>query len=411
MSQALKVFRYPRRALRAVWWHCFQKKTVARQQEAARRAILMKEYPIVRGLGEPTSKRGRALLDFIVDPFLPGFSESHGRTHGNFWKTRAIVKCLADEGFQVDVTDWRNMHAPLAEDYDLVIGQGKAFEASCQGSLRTIPKIFLGWGLYPEATKVAVEFRAKELQSRRGFRILQSHDVDHGALLATDIIYVGNQHTRDSYLAVTKVPAYAVPNPVVEGVRSTTEVKNYESARNKFMWMAAYGTLRRSLDVVLEVFAENPEFELWICGDISHEKEFFSAYQHEILHTANIHYQGWVDVATEAYRDVTTTCGYIIYPSVSDGMPGSVVNAMASGVLPIVTESAGMECGGLGKIIPQIDKQSILRILRDAASISPAHLKQSSEETSAFAADFYSQKAFRAEFADALQRILARHGI
>ena len=400
-----------RRVSGFIRWHCYQKYSVQQVILRERQSLYLKEYPVVRVNAAFSKPFASALLHLVTEPFQEPQCDELSNRHSNYWKAPAIVDCLVGYGFWVDVTDWRNANSPSADDYDLVIGQGPGFTASCARSTKKIPKVFLGWGLYGGATRHNIELRLKKLRKRRGLRLTQAADVDDGPRFATDIIYIGNDYTRKSYESISKLPMAMVPNPATNGVSRTTESKDFGNARRRFLWMAAYGTMRRGLDVLLEVFAANPEFELWICGDISHEKDFFGFYKREILETANIHYVGWVDVTSDLFREMTSQSGFFIYPSVSDGMPGSVVNAMIAGVVPVVPESAGMECGGLEVNIPSIDHSTILEIIKQCGAMQAEELQERSNLVADFAARFYTREAFQSRFNKALVEILARHGV
>lgn len=398
-----------RKLFKVAYWHFYGHFALQREEKKRQYSELWKHYPVIYGVGSSQSFRGKALLDYIIDPFLDDFTPELARSHANYQQTQAIVEILIEFGFQVDITDWRNMHAPKADGYDIVIGQCNAFTQSCKNSTKRIPKVFLGWGLYAGATQKALATRNQEVLKTRKIQINQKHPTDEGPRFATDIFYMGNNYTKETYRSVSSVPMFQLPNPIVHGVKSTLLDKDYEKARRNFMWMAAYGAVRRCLDILLEIFADYPEFHLWICGGIEHEKIFFNAFKYELLELPNIHYIGWVDVAGETYQEVTRTCGYMLYPSVSDGMPGSVVNSMYAGVVPIVTNEAGMDCGGYGLTISTIDQKTILDLVKYAASSSPKALELEAKSVHEFASKRYSYDAFKKSFASALKTTLKRH--
>jgi glycosyltransferase involved in cell wall biosynthesis len=398
--------------LKRAKWYLFQKPVVTWRAWKHQRALKFHKFPSVMGLGSHNSPQlGKALLTFIVEPFLAEFPQDLSRSHANYFKTTVIVDALIASGYSVDVFDWRTMHSPPADHYDIVIGQGNAFVHSCYGSRKEMPRVYLGWGLHATATRNAVKQRSVSLRRRRGLSIAESHPRDDGPKYATDILYLGNEHTKSTYSQYSIAETKCLRNPITLGVESTLASKDFVSARKRFLWMAAYGPLRRSLDVLLEVFAKNPDYELWICGDMSHERSFFRSYHTELHDVPNIKYIGWVDVAGMVYRNATQNCGYFIYPSVSDGMPGSVVNAMASGLVPIVTKEAGMECGGLDIPITAVDHSEIAAVIQRAGATPPAELKARSEAVVKFATEYYSRDAFKSHFGSALSRVLSRHGL
>ena len=401
----------PRRVFNAFVWHFFSKRRLDRANRRREIDERARQYPTIRVNGPDRENGPLALLNFVVEPFLDEPDEATLKSHANYSQAVSVVDALNGLGFNVDITEWRNQNAPNANGYDVVLGLGNAFSSSCIDSHKNIPRIYFGWGLYSGATQDAIQRRSVDFQRRTGNQIAQRHPDDFGPKYATDIVFLGNEYVRRTYESVSNAITHQLRNPITPGVASTLEKKDFDACRRRFLWMAGYGTLRRSLDVLLEIFHRNPEYELWICGDISHEKTFFS-YYHDQLHACeNIKYLGWVDVTGEEYRKATRNCGYILYPSVSDGMPGSVVNAMASGLIPIVTEAAGMECAGLEIAIPKIEHQIILRIMEEAAVVTPEAMKQRANDVHKFATEFYSQGAFRTSFAAALENALSRQGI
>lgn len=407
---SLQKLRRPYRLIQGLYWHFLLKYIVAIKEKIVRRSTeLRKEYSIIYSLGDPKSNSRKALLVYVVDPFTEEFSPELARSHANYQKSPAIVEILSEFGFSVDVTDWQNIHAPQADNYGLVIGQGRAFAQSCKHCQQEIPRIYLGWGLPAQVTQKAVRLRSQEISKKRRVNLFQDHPSEQGLKFATDIFYLGNSYTQKAYQSMSIGEVFQLYNPVVQGVKPTLDQKDFSNCRRHFMWMAAYGTARRCLDILLEVFSENPQFDLWICGGLEHEKVFFKAYKKEILSLQNIHYMGWLDVTSSEYDQVTAICGYMLYPSISDGMPGSVVNSMFAGVVPIVTKESGMDLRGLGIEISTLSHSAVLQIIRDAASIAPEKLAQESYAVHQFAASNHSQEAFNTSFRKALEKVLLRH--
>lgn len=388
----------PHRVINWFLWKLYRERQALRQAEADRLAELNKPYPLITGLGATENGAPKALIAFVSNPFLSDYTAEFGRSHANYWLVQAMVDELGKQGFSVDVTEWRNRNVPSSDQYDIVFGQGPAFENCVRRGTRPCPKIYFGWGLYAGATENFVQERSRLVKERQGFNIHQPHPPDESPRFATEIWSLGTEYVFNSYRAICSAPVYELPNPIVEGVQPLQPGKNHEQARRNFMWMAAYGTLRRSLDVLLELFETMPEITLTVCGGIEHEKSFFAAYRKQLLETPNIRYIGWLDVASQKYHDVTHECSWLIYPSVSDGMPGSVVNAMAEGVLPIYTDGAGIDTGGHGIHLNEITHESLQAAVQRAAIVDPTELALASESVSRFAWSRYSQDAFREAF-------------
>jgi glycosyltransferase involved in cell wall biosynthesis len=101
--------------------------------------------------------------------------------------------------------------------------------------------------------------------------------------------------------------------------------------------------VHKGLDLVLEAFAQMPDFHLTVCGPVQHEKDFEDAYNKELYHTANILTTGWMDVSSPEFIEIARNCAGLVYPSCSEGQAGSVVTCMRAGLVPIVSLESGVD--------------------------------------------------------------------
>jgi len=106
------------------------------------------------------------------------------------------------------------------------------------------------------------------------------------------------------------------------------EEKDFEDCRKRFIWFGGSDLAHKGLDLVLDAFAEMPEYDLAVCGPIQGEKEFERAHYQELYHTPNIHTIGWVDVSSPNFMKIMHNCIGLVYPSCSEGQCGSVVTCM-----------------------------------------------------------------------------------
>jgi glycosyltransferase involved in cell wall biosynthesis len=395
------------RITKGIWWRCIEKWLRKISELRRKRRELYKEYPVIRGLGASVPTRGKVLFTCLLDSFDPSSPPRKMHEHAYYWRCKTIVDVFASYGFSVDVTDRRNMRPPRADEYDCIVGNGLAFQQSCKRRRRFVHSVYLGFGEPSRSTVATIRERSRQLRLRRNIEIEQFFPVDDGPLLATEVWYLGNDYTRASYRQITSVPLRALCNTVVDGIALTYNEKVFSEARNNFMWMAVYGTLLRGLDVVLEVFETHPDWHLWICGHVDHEKSFFEHYKRQLFELPNVHYLNWVDVNGDCYRQTTLRCGYILHPSASDAMPGAVVNAMAAGVIPIFTEQSGMECGENGLMITSISHQAIEDVVSRASAVDPSVMASQARKTSEFARAKYSKDNFIKLFRSALEAMLS----
>lgn len=358
---------------------------------------------------EPVLVRGdgsgrRALLAYLASAFDTDPTDPVFRSHTNRWRCVTIADLLEKSGYSVFSVDWTATKFK-ANGFNLVVGLGPAFDKAVKAS-SDAKRIYLGTGAHWAQNNRAVVERQREVARSRGAMIgVQTLSPESGAEAADVIAVVGNAWVADTYRGRSNALIVHTPNSVTDGVVPTLLAKHYRAARKSFLWMAAYGALRRRLDVVLDVFSRNQDLSLVVCGGVEKEKGFVDCFRSQLFDTSNIEFVGWVDVAGDTYRDVTARCGYMIYPSVSDGMPGSVVNAMASGVVPIVTREAGIDVSPYGVVLDDGSAESIERAVRECSERHPDSVRDAAEKSSKVAFSMYARCQFEEAFLGVLDKV------
>ena len=77
---------------------------------------------------------------------------------------------------------------------------------------------------------------------------------------------LGNEFTISTYQYANK-PLYRVPiSAPVE--YPWPEDKDFDASRRHFLWFGSVGFVHKGLDLVLEAFAEMPDYQLTVCGPI-----------------------------------------------------------------------------------------------------------------------------------------------
>jgi len=83
-------------------------------------------------------------------------------------------------------------------------------------------------------------------------------------------IILGNDFTRSTYAYAHK-PFYRIPisaPTVYPGPTARTR-----ACRRSFLWFGSGGLVHKGLDLVLEAFAQMPDFYLTVCGPVNEEKD------------------------------------------------------------------------------------------------------------------------------------------
>src|SRR5262249_606408 len=146
--------------------------------------------------------------------------------------------------------------------------------------------------------------------------------------------------------------------------------KDWEACRKRFIWFGNHGFVHKGLDLVLEAFAEMPDYHLIVCGILKYEKEFVEAFYKELYQTPNIHTIGWVDTSSPEFVELGNSCVGTIYPACSEGGSGSVIHCMHAGIIPIISYECGVEVhDDFGVLLRSCSIEEIKESIRMVASL------------------------------------------
>ena len=360
--------------------------------------------------GQPASRPvGRALLSYILDPFLlpEGSPEPHSHTH--FWESREIGRLLVAAGFELDVIHWTNRSFLPERPYDLFIDVRLNLER-------------LGPLLGPDCLKLmhietahcdfynpAQRRRLAELAERRGFRLapyklLEPNGAIEHAHAAT---ILGNRATQATYAHAGK-PLWPVPisQPFLYPF---PPAKDYLEARRRFLWFGSGGLLHKGLDRVLEVFAALPDLELTVLGPIDREPEFERAFHRELYRTPNIHTHGWIDVASPEFLAIAHRHLALVYPSCSEGQNGGAVTCMHAGLIPLLSRESGIDLDAeYGVELVSSSLEEIRGRVLELAARPPADLEAMSRSAWEWVRAHHTREQFSRVYRSSVLEILER---
>jgi glycosyltransferase involved in cell wall biosynthesis len=372
---------------------------------AARRA-----WRRIRGLNErvvslppapPGPPRGRVLLSYVVDALLVRDESQIPHSHPHFWETWAMAQAFRDEGYAVDVVHWTRRGPPPRLDYDVYVDVRRNFERYAAALPPACLKIAHMDTAHPLVHNGNQARRLDELRQRRGIRLAPfKHVEENRAAEQADLVVVlGNDFTADSFARCGKPVrrvrlsnAFLYPFP---------ESKDFAACRNRFLWMGSEGFVHKGLDLVLDAFADLPDHELVVCGPLAAEPAFEAAYADRLYRTPNIRAEGWIDVASERFRDLARHCLGMVYPSCSEGGGGCLLTAMHAGLVPVATREASVDLApDRGLLLPDASVESIQAAVRDLSARPPDQLESLARAAWTWVRQFHTRERFAAEYRD-----------
>ena len=166
--------------------------------------------------------------------------------------------------------------------------------------------------------------------------------------------------------------------------------------------------VHKGLDRVLEAFAAMPHLSLLICGPVEKELDFVKAYRKELYETENIRLVGWIDVSSQEFADLASSCVAMLHPSCSEGGATSVVACMHAGLIPIASVESEVDISPeFGVILKESSIQEIRAAVQSIAHFSPLALRAMAQNAWQRAREEHSPDIFIKECTALYARLLS----
>ena len=350
--------------------------------------------------------RPRLLFVYLARPFLLSQNHPLFAMHQNYRQSIQIAHSLADQGFRVDVLDFEDEQLPISEAYDVVLSHRLSMRKLEAAFSEKTKRIFFGSGFSPEAYERNLVERIAALEQRKGQAIHCSYRLNDrlkDPQPSDLLIGFGNEFNRkiwtESFPGEVELFAnYAFPH-LLEGETSPL------SPGKDFLFLGNKKQIMKGLDLLLDVFRELPNTHLHICAQVAKEKEFAELYKKELTQTANIHYWGWVDHRSKKFRDIVSQCRFSLLPSCAEGSVGSALNAMATGLIPVLSQECGVDVEDAGFLLPDCRMDTIREHIEKLSSLTSAEIQLRRERLRVLVESRYSERAFLARWKTLAQRI------
>ncbi len=349
---------------------------------------------------------GRALVSYLPGPVLDSALGISPFAFSNPGIASEIVRILNGMGLAVDLVHCGDAARFAGGFYDVWVQHGgvnyEALKAAGNGAERLVAfSTGSHWRFHNESS----EARAEAFFERHGVRLAPPRTVPPGedAPLsdADGIIALGNAITRATYGAYSRI--WMLPNATyaADGIASSDSRRSH--ARRGFVFCAGGGSLHKGLDLVLECFARRQEHLYLMCRIDPDLRRFYGG----LLDTAgNIHELGFVKPRSRQFSAVGNRCLCVLLPSCSEGQPGSVVEMMARGCIPVVSRESGLDVDGFGILLEECSVDAIDAAVAEATAWSRQDLSLRAHELDAAVRTRHTPLAFREACASALADVL-----
>ena len=357
--------------------------------------------------------QGNVLLSYVTDAFLSEVDKPVPYSHTAFWESLQIAKTYLDFGYCVDViSSVAAAEFRPQKSYALFTGHRINFVRIARRLNADCVKVLhcdTAHSLFHSAASLS---RLLALQQRKGITLpLLKFGMPDMAIEHADCATIlGNEFTTSTYKYANK-PIYRIPISA-PFLYPWPEAKDFEACRKHFLWLGSRGFVHKGLDLVLEAFAEMPEYHLTVCGSMidEAEKDFVGAFYKELYQTSNIRAVGWIDVGGADFLEIADSCIGVIFPSCSEGGGGGVVTCMHAGLIPIVSYESSVDVEDFGVLLQEPSIEGIKDSVRRVGSLPVGELRQRARRAWEFARANHTRDKFAAEYRKVAGTIISTYG-
>jgi glycosyltransferase involved in cell wall biosynthesis len=216
------------------------------------------------------------------------------------------------------------------------------------------------------------------------------------------IICLGNQRVRNSYARFSRV--ININNAIFPIECHRYETKDFDTGRKHFLYFSGRGNVQKGLDLLIESFV-GTDLHLHICQHM--QNEFMDLYKKELTEEPNIHVHGFVKMRSQQFEDLVMRCNWLISATCAEGQPGAVLEGMAHGLIPILTDAANIDLDNLGIKMPSTRIEDIRSLIHYVSQTDTESCRSMADRVLKETRKTYSVENFRTSLKQAISQISA----
>lgn len=357
---------------------------------------------------EETNLQRRALLHYLLFPFRMK-DDRRFWWNQNLTVSKLLGEVIDEMGYVVDVAEYNDNRFSPDTEYDLII----THNLSCAPDLKQHLKaggilIYLSSGQHHSISNAKIKARYEQLRQRTGFDlspVLKAPENCENLEFVDAVIGFGNDVTASTWRQSFDGPILMFSNFAYDELLDLALTRDHFLTRKNFLYLGSADQVGRGLDLLLEVFARQNSLHLFVAGPYENEIEFVRAYAKLLFSTSNIHPLGRVDVRGKNFVRILQKCSFVVYPTCTEGSSGSLLVAMAGGLIPITTNDAGVDLKGCGILLDRISVPRLEEVVSDAAGRDPSWHQRQSEEVRSLVKNNHSLNGLRARLRTIVEQL------
>lgn len=361
---------------------------------------------VVYNLGiVPYAKQKRVALVYLSRVHDKVIYNDEKVFHPSIAQHTVMLQQLLALGYIVDVYNCsgdKPYNFPRQATYDAIIGFGPFYMRLCQLSPSAMKILYITenapWVVrekFAQRMKYHKKlFGHEDFTIRRNdFYTDQMFDISDAGIAMTGSHNIVRMQER--LAGIVRIDANALPNPSFDIGK-----KDFDAARNRFVWFGSRGLIHKGLDILIEAFRELPHYQLTIYGAPASELRGWKL-------PPNVINRGKIEVMSRQYiDDVVMSHAFTLSLSCSEGMQTGIATCMMSGLIPLVTPETGYDDCPHALHFNGWSCEEVVRRINECASISFTQLRNRSEQVRTYAMEHYTDKAFGHNFNKTVKLLL-----
>ena len=343
-----------------------------------------------------------AYISYLPSPFFNSHNIKYLAGHQNRKESLIIGDIFKKFDFNY-IVERPEKAFPKKSSYKIVFGLEPNF---CKIALNTPNslKIYYATGAYNEHQNKMIIQRTDKFNENNNCNIKYHRIVsNHNAYEICDYIFqIGTKFTLETYPEKYLKKIILIDQSCEDFDDFSIEDKLKIVDKTKFIWFGSGGSILKGLDLLINYFKNNPYLELNIVGNIDYDFEV--VVKEEILKASNIIYHGYKFIHDPSFYAIVKQCTFVVFPSGSEGCPGSVINLMKMGIIPIVSRWAAVDqINDLGILIESLQPDGIRDAINKSQALSKEMIIELATKNSNYAKEKYNINQFKLQFSNALE--------
>jgi hypothetical protein len=223
------------------------------------------------------------------------------------------------------------------------------------------------------------------------------------SIIPNVFFYIGNTKTLSTFKDYDNRTFIKSGTIFVKSNLFNYEEKLKKVATKSFLWLGSEGTLLRGLDIIVNYFQKNKDIELHIVGNIDYElRSYFQNHQYD-----NIFFHGYLNIDSISFLEIIYRCQWVINLSFSEGIPGSLINAMSMGCIPIMSEfSVYSDDIRIGYVVNPLDIKNLDSIISITKSLSEVEVRKMMDQSITITEKLFTIEEFKNKAQNLLSMLL-----